>query len=258
MASILEEILRHKRDEVAACKSRSASIADDPGRESVSLRDSLVRDDGRALRAIAEHKRASPSRGIIRDDLSAAEVARGYQAAGAAAISVLTDGKFFQGSLADLVTIRAAVTLPLLRKDFVIDEFQLREARAAGADAVLLIVAALSSGELVDLQGRAGELGLETLVEIHDEDEAGRAVDAGAPVIGVNHRNLSTFEMDMTLLARLKPHVPADVVLVAESGISTHADVVRLAADGARAILVGESLMRRPDPGRALTELLDG
>jgi indole-3-glycerol phosphate synthase len=204
----------------------------------------------------AEVKRASPSAGPIRPGADPVAIAAAYEAAGAAAVSVLTDGPFFDGSLLHLAGVRARVGIPVLRKDFVVDEYQVWEARAHGADAVLLIVAALADPALADLRAAVDGLGMAALVEVHDEDEAGRAVAAGARVIGVNHRDLKTFRMDMDLYARVRPRLPAGAVGVAESGIKTPADVARLAAAGADAILVGETLMRHPSPGDALRELL--
>jgi indole-3-glycerol phosphate synthase len=205
---------------------------------------------------IAEIKRASPSAGTIRGDANPAVIAADYENAGAAALSVLTDKEFFAGALADLTTARVRATIPVLRKDFLIDPLQVVEARTAGADAVLLIVAALDDVQLKELQALAHQLGMAALVEVHDDGEAERALAAGARVIGVNHRDLRTFEMDMSLSARVRQLVPAEHVLVAESGIKTHADVLAMAEAGADAILVGEALMRQPSPGNALRALL--
>jgi indole-3-glycerol phosphate synthase len=207
-------------------------------------------------RVIAEIKRASPSAGDIRKGADAAVIAMDYERHGAAALSVLTDREFFGGALKDLTAARVRSTIPVLRKDFVIDPLQVWEARAAGADAVLLIVAALDDAALRDLAALAARLGVAALVEVHDAGEARRAVDAGAQVIGVNHRDLRSFEMDMTLSARLRPMLPAGTVMVAESGIRTAADVRAMAEAGADAILVGEALMREPSPGAALRALL--
>lgn len=208
------------------------------------------------IACIAEHKRRSPSAGWIRQGADAGDIARRYADAGAAAISVLTDEPFFGGALEDLRRVREAVDLPLLRKDFTVDAYQIVEARAAGADAVLLIVAALRDDELGELLREADRVGLDALVEAHDGNEVRRALAAGARIVGVNHRDLRTFEMDTTLATRLRPDIPADRVLVAESGIRTAADVARLRQAGVDAILVGETLMRAPDPGAALRELL--
>jgi indole-3-glycerol phosphate synthase len=205
---------------------------------------------------IAEFKRASPSAGVIRKNADPPAIASEYEAAGAAAISVLTEEDFFDGALAHLTAVRARVGVPVLREDFVVDPWQLLEARAAGADAVLLIVAALTDAELAALLLRTYDLGMAALVEIHDDAEAERAVAAGARIIGVNHRNLATLEMDMGLFARIRPRLPAGTITVAESGLRTLADVRRMAEAGADAILVGEALMRQPSPGAALAELL--
>jgi indole-3-glycerol phosphate synthase len=210
-----------------------------------------------AITVIAEIKRRSPSAGWIREGADAATIAQSYQGAGAAALSVLTDGPFFGGELEDLTTARAAVRLPVLRKDFIVDRYQVVEARAAGADAILLIVAALSDGELAALLKEASGLGLDALVETHDVTEVDRALALGARLIGINHRDLATFEMDMTLAARLRPRIPSDRIVVAESGIRTAEDVRRMRAAAVDAILVGENLMRAPDPADALGALLD-
>lgn len=209
-----------------------------------------------AVACIAEIKRRSPSAGWIREGADAAEIARAYEAGGAAALSVLTDGPFFGGSLEDLRRVRAAVGVPLLRKDFTVDRYQVIEARAAGADAVLLIVSALRDVELAALLEEAARWGLDALVETHDEIEVDRALALGARVIGVNHRDLRTFKMDMTLAERLRARVPSDRVVVAESGIRTAEDVRRMRSAGVDAVLVGENLMRAADPGDGLRALL--
>jgi len=205
---------------------------------------------------IAEFKRRSPSRGWIREEASVADVVPRYVAAGAAALSVLTDEPFFGGRLSDLQAARPLANVPILRKDFIVDPYQIAEARAAGADAILLIVAALDDATLANLFAAAEHWGVETLVEAHDAKEVERAVALGATVIGINHRDLRTFEMVQDLAIRLRPHVPADRILVAESGIHTRADVMRLQQGGIEAMLVGESLMRAADPAAALGALL--
>ena len=205
---------------------------------------------------IAEMKRASPSRGPIRPGASVTEVVRAYEAAGASAASVLTESRHFGGSLDDLAEARRACRLPLLRKDFVVDEYQLLEARASGADAALLIVAALSERRLAELVAAAGDLGLDPLVEGHDEDEVHRAVAAGAEVIGINNRNLHSLEVDIETSFQLLADVPAGSVVVAESGISSRDEVERLERAGVDAILVGETLMRADDPGSVIHELV--
>jgi indole-3-glycerol phosphate synthase len=205
---------------------------------------------------IAELKKASPSKGLIRAEFCAEELARELEAAGAAALSVLTDEEFFQGSLENLRKASAAVKVPCLRKDFIVDEFQLLEARANSADAVLLIVAALTQSELVELAQGARARGLDVLCEVHDADELQRAVDAGCDLIGVNTRDLRTFKVDAESAFRLAEKLPKNVVKVAESGIRSGEDIARLRAAGYQAFLVGESLMRAERPGEALRALV--
>jgi indole-3-glycerol phosphate synthase len=258
--NILARILDVKAREVTEARAlRPLAALEDAAAKAPpprSLAAALRRPAGAPVRVIAEVKRASPSAGPIRPNADPAEIAAMYQAAGAAALSVLTDESFFDGHLAFLGLARAATSIPVLRKDFLIDPYQVVEARAAGADAVLLIVAALGQDMLVTLLGEARRLGMDALVEVHDADETARAVDAGAAIIGVNHRNLATFVVDTSLTARLRPLVPADAILVGESGIRTAADVRMLGAAGAHAVLVGEHLMRQPHPGHALVELV--
>jgi len=208
------------------------------------------------ITVIAELKKASPSKGLIRAEFRPAELARDLEAAGAAALSVLTDEEFFQGSLANLSEASAAVKIPCLRKDFIVDEFQILEARANAADAVLLIVAALSAEELGRLAAAARARGLEVLCEVHDEEELQRAVDTGCDLIGVNARDLRTFEVNLETALELAEKIPAGVVSVAESGIQSAEDIVRLRAAGYDAFLIGESLMRAERPGEALRGLL--
>lgn len=208
------------------------------------------------IAVIAELKKASPSKGLIRAEFDPAELARELEQAGAACLSVLTDEEFFQGSLENLRKASAAVSIPCLRKDFIVDEFQLLEARANSADAVLLIVAALEQGELVQLGRAARDRGLDVLCEVHDEEELRRAVDAGCDVIGVNTRDLRTFQVSLETAFRLAEKFPAGVLKVAESGIHSAKDVTKLRAAGYDAFLVGESLMRSERPGEALRELM--
>lgn len=253
---ILERILRAKRSEVARLQPRAADlrhqVADaDPVRGFAAA----LRRAGE-VRLIAEIKRRSPSAGEIRPGADPATVAWDYERAGAAALSVLTDAEFFGGDLDALRRARAATSLPALRKDFVVDALQIWEARAAGADAVLLIVRALSQSELRDLMALAGELGLDALVEAHDEAEIDRALDAGARLLGINHRDLDTLRIDPELTVRMAPRIPPEITLVGESGIHTGADVDRLGAAGVDAILVGESLMRQPDIAAAASALV--
>jgi indole-3-glycerol phosphate synthase len=207
---------------------------------------------------IAECKRRSPSRGVLAADYDPVAIARQYEAGGAAAISVLTEPPFFDGAPEHLAAVRQAVQLPLLRKDFIVDEYQLLEARANGADAALLIVAALSQPDLVRLQQRAWELGLAALVEVHDDEELTRAIDSGARIIGVNNRNLRTLAVDVAASRRLGARIPANVVGVSESGLTSRADLEELAGQGYRAFLIGERFMTAADPAKAIAELLGG
>jgi indole-3-glycerol phosphate synthase len=208
------------------------------------------------IRVIAEVKKASPSKGVIRADFAPAALARAYRDAGAHAISVLTDGPFFQGSLDDLVTVREAVNLPVLRKDFHVDPYQLWEARGAGADAVLLIAAALSPPDLADLLDLCRQLTLTALVEVHTRQELETALTSGAELIGINNRDLKSFEVSLETTFALVPFAPAGVVLVSESGISQAEEVARLTSAGVDAILVGEGLLRHVDVGEALHRLV--
>ena len=207
---------------------------------------------------IAECKRRSPSRGILRRDYRPEAVAAAYERNGAAAVSVLTEPTFFDGSLDHLRAVRAAVDIPVLRKDFIVTSYQLLEAAAAGADAVLLIAAALDDADLGALHARATGLGLGVLVEVHDADELDRAARAGATVVGVNNRNLRTLAVDVEASHRLAGRMPAGAIGVAESGLRTSADLARLGAAGYRAFLIGETFMTAPDPGAALRDLLAG
>jgi len=213
-------------------------------------------ETGRPIAVIAELKKASPSKGLIRADFHPAELARELEAAGATALSVLTDEEFFQGSLRNLREASATVSIPCLRKDFIVDEFQLLEARANSADAVLLIVAVLSQAELAALARGARSHGLDVLCEVHDGAELQRALDAGCDLIGVNTRDLRTFKVDLQTAFDLAGKFPADVVRVGESGIGSAEDVEKLRAAGYHALLIGESLMRAERPGAVLRELL--
>ena len=257
---ILDRIVHAKRQEIVERKALSPlSEIQRKVETAAPTRDfasALARDKGQPIRLIGEFKRASPSKGPIRDDLSPAEVALQYEKAGAAAMSVLTDGPFFSGSLEDLQEARAAADLPLLRKDFILDSYQLLEARAAGADAVLLIVAALSDETLTTLHARAASLGLAALVEVHDEKELRRALAAGSGIIGINNRDLRSFRVDLETTFKLRPMIPRGITVVSESGIGSREDVLRLQEAGVDAILVGEFLMRQPDPGEAARRLL--
>jgi indole-3-glycerol phosphate synthase len=208
------------------------------------------------IAVIAELKKASPSRGLIRKDFDPAKLARELETAGAAALSVLTDEEFFQGSLENLCITSAETKLPCLRKDFIVDEFQIIEARASCADAILLIVAALSSHDLGLLKQKAADHELDVLCEVHDEHELGRALDAGCDLIGVNSRDLRTFKVDLMTAFRLAERVPENVLAVAESGIESGADTAQLRSAGYRAFLIGETLMKAEKPGEALKSLL--
>jgi indole-3-glycerol phosphate synthase len=243
--------VRESRESYDALASRADARTVRPG----AFRSALSRT-GR-INIIAECKRRSPSRGVLRPDYNPVTIARSYESAGAAAISVLTEPTFFDGSLEHLSAVRAAVATPLLRKDFLISEYQLLEARAAGADAVLLIVAALTDEELHGLLTAARSLGLDALVEVHDDLELSRAIAAGAEVIGVNNRNLRTLAVDVEASERLISNMPSHVVAVSESGLKTSADLRRLRQCGYSAFLIGERFMTAPDPGALLAELLE-
>jgi len=259
MAAILERIVAATRARVAEAQ-RGADLRELERRAEQhvprGLRRALAAKSRDGIAVIAELKKASPSKGLIRAEFCAAELARELEAAGAAALSVLTDEEFFQGSLGNLREASATVAIPCLRKDFIIDEFQLVEARANCADAVLLIVAALSPESLSSLAAGARRCGLDVLCEVHDGEELQRAVDAGFDLIGVNTRDLRTFKVDLEAAFALAKKFPAGVVKVAESGIHSAEDVARLRAAGYDAFLVGESLMRAASPGEALRELM--
>jgi indole-3-glycerol phosphate synthase len=256
---VLDRILERTRERVAAgsarrplAEVRAAALGAPPARPFAAA----LSRPGR-VNVIAEHKRRSPSRGSIREDLAPADVARRYAEAGAAALSVLTEPESFGGRLEHLVEARSAVSLPALRKDFVVDEWQLWEARAAGADAALLIVAALTGAELARFLAATREAALEALVEVHDRAELDCALEAGASVVGVNNRDLRTLEVRLETSLDLASDIPDGVVAVAESGLRTGSDLRRLRDAGFDAFLVGESLMASPDPGAALRALLE-
>jgi indole-3-glycerol phosphate synthase len=260
MSSILDQIVASKRQELAAAQERT------PLRELEARAQQAAppRDFRAALEAapgiavIAEVKKASPSAGVLKSDFDPAAVAGTYQRSGAACISVLTDGPYFQGSLDDLRAVRAAVTIPVLRKDFLLDRYQLFEARAAGADAVLLIAEILDDAALKGLLRGAGELGMQALVELYEPANLLRVLDAGARLVGVNNRDLRTFQTRLEQTLEQAAAMPADVCLVSESGIRSGDDVRRLRAAGVRAVLVGETLMRADDVARKLAELSSG
>jgi len=255
---ILDDILAHKRDEVAHRRQAvsASALRDQPLYHETRRGFRAALERAQAPAVIAELKRASPSRGVIRANYEPVAHARSYAAAGATCCSVLTDERFFQGSLDHLRAVRAAVALPCLRKDFLVDPYQVDEARAAGADAVLVIAAAGMRPLGEELLAAAETAGLDVLVEVHDERELEWANAVGARLIGINNRDLTTFVTSLATTERLAPLAHAGSLVVAESGIRTPADVARMRAAGARALLVGEALMDRPDPGAALVELL--
>ena len=260
MSDILQRIVAVKREEVTAARQlrseadlREAALGQSPPRGfATALRVKLAAG---APAVIAEIKKASPSKGVIREHFVPAEIAASYAQHGAAALSVLTDAQFFQGHADFLVAARAACALPVLRKDFMIDPYQVLEARAMGADCILLIAACLSDAQMAELEARAIELGMDVLVEVHDGDELDRALRLKTPLLGINNRNLRSFEVTLDTTLALLPRVPADRLLVTESGILGRADVQRLRAAQVHAFLVGEAFMRADDPGVALAAL---
>jgi indole-3-glycerol phosphate synthase len=248
--SFLEDIVAHKRNEIAAAKALAGQ----------RVSDHTPRDFAGALRTpglsfIAEIKRRSPSKGVLKAGIDAARLARSYERGGASAVSCLTDRQYFGAEADDLKCVSSAVAVPVLRKDFVIDEWQIRESLCLGADAILLIVRLLESPQLSDYLTLCREMSLGALVEVHDEVELETAVAAGAGIIGINNRNLASFAVSLTTSLRLRPLIPPGVIAVAESGISTRADVVALEQAGFDAVLVGESLVRASDPEALLAEL---
>lgn len=260
MSDILDRIVAVKREEVASARARRSLAS---WREEAEARPD-VRGFGAALRSkvaagdaavIAEVKKASPSKGVLRGHFVPAEIAASYALHGAAALSVLTDERFFQGSSAYLQQARAACTLPVLRKDFMIDEHQIVEARALGADCILLIAACLADAQMADLEACALALGMDVLVEVHDGAELDRALRLRTPLLGINNRNLKTFEVTLDTTIGLLARVPADRLLITESGILARADVQRMREAGVHGFLVGEAFMRAEDPGAALAAL---
>jgi indole-3-glycerol phosphate synthase len=252
--SALEPILKATRDEVA--RRQAAVPLGELEPRATPLRPFLDALRGPGLSVIAEHKRRSPSAGAIREELSLADVVTAYERGGASALSILTEGPSFGGSLDDLRAAREASALPILRKDFILDRYQVQESLAAGADAILLIVAALRSEELIALHADADAAGLTALVEVHDELELDAALAAGARVIGINNRDLTTLAVDTARAFALAPRIPAGKVIVAESGFRSRDELQRLADAGIDAVLVGEALMRSPDLESACRELI--
>jgi indole-3-glycerol phosphate synthase len=259
--NLLSKIVKQKRTRLKEAKAvvslealQRDALANRGAAEAHAFRDALERD---GINVIAEFKRKSPSKGVIRADADLVSTVRSYEAGGAAAISVLTEEDYFDGSLGDLRAANASVALPLLRKDFIVDEYQVYEAAAAGADAVLLIVAVLDDSELESLRRLTeDELGMDALVEVHHEEEMDRAASCGARIIGVNNRDLRTFEVSLETSVTLAVHAPRGALLVSESGLKSAADLRRLHEHGFRAFLLGESLMRATDPAQALRTLL--
>ena len=253
MPTILDAIVAHKREEVAALKKRGLPepIPVPPPRGFIR---GLTVAKKSAVAIIAEAKKASPSKGLIAPDFDPVAIARHYEAEGASAVSVLTDRRFFQGELDFLTRVRAAVKLPVIRKDFLIDPIQIDEARIAGADAVLLIAAILSPAQLREFREQAKSLGMDALVEVHNEAELATALNSGAELLGVNNRNLHDFTVDINTTFRLKALAPAHIPLVSESGIATSDDIRRLKEAGIAAALIGESLMRAGEGGTLLKE----
>ena len=262
MSDILNRILARKVEEIAERSARlplaelRARVADQPDTRGFAAALESCVEAGRAA-VIAEIKKASPSKGVIRADFDPVAFAQSYQRGGASCLSVLTDVDFFQGADAHLQQVRAACGLPLLRKDFTIDAYQVYEARVIGADCILLIAAALDDETLMDLALLAADLDLDVLVEVHDGDELERALEIPAPLIGINNRNLRSFEVSLETSVNLRRNVPAERLLVSESGIATREDVAHLRTAGIHAFLVGEAFMRATDPGSELQRLFD-
>ena len=254
--TILDTIVAAKRAEIAAARA-SAPLArlQAEARLAPSTRDFVAAVRSKRPAVIAEVKRASPSKGVLRVDFDPASIAQSYERGGAACLSVLTDAQFFQGAAAHLVAARAACTMPVLRKDFLIDPYQVYEARAMGADCILLIAACLAPSQMAELEACAFEQGLAVLVEVHDARELDLALALKTPLLGINNRNLRTFETRLETTLELLPRIPAQRIVVTESGIARREDVQRLRSAGVEAFLVGEAFMRASDPGQALQDL---
>ncbi|MHB8353035.1 MAG: indole-3-glycerol phosphate synthase TrpC [Burkholderiales bacterium] len=263
MSDILQRIVDTKRREVAAARLQvSLQDIEAAARQAPPLRNfvgALRHRIGQELPAvIAEVKKASPSKGVLREDFQPEQIAASYAQHGATCLSVLTDRDYFQGGVEALQAARMACQIPVLRKDFIVDPYQVYETRAMGADALLLIVAALNQSEMVALAHLAQSLGLAVLVESHDAEELTRALALETPLIGINNRNLKTFETRLETTLQLRSQVPADRILITESGIASATDVARMRAHGVHAFLIGETFMRAPDPGLALAQLFAG
>jgi indole-3-glycerol phosphate synthase len=253
--SVLDSIIEGVREDLAARRKPLAQLQEAMD-TAAPVRDPLATLLRNELSVIAEVKRSSPSKGALATIADPASLAEQYESAGASVISVLTEGRRFGGSLADLDAVRSRVNIPILRKDFMVDEYQFFEARAHGADVVLLIVAALSKSQLIDFHQLAEGLGMRSLVEVHTHDELERALDISPRIVGINSRNLKTLDVDARAFAELLPLIPTDMVRVAESGISTRAEVEFAQSNGANAILVGEALVKSSNPELAMRELL--
>ncbi len=258
--TVLDRIVAETREELERRKRELPLVPAVPGEETGAPHERRFRDalSGAEVGVIAEFKRRSPSAGALRENPDLAEIVDAYQRGGAVAVSILTEGPNFEGTLEDLRAARAACELPLLRKDFIVDPYQLHEALAAGADAVLLIVAALSPAELASLHDQARALGLDVLVEVHDREELRGALEIGADIVGINNRDLRDFSVDLERTATLMDDVPPGVLVVSESGIAGVEQLRRLRERGVHAVLVGESLMRAADPAAALKALRSG
>ncbi len=255
-SGILSGIVQHKHREVVELRPFAAVLEREAFERKLPVRPFRTALESAKPAIIAELKKASPSRGLLAESYHPAFLAHAYETGGAACLSVLTDREYFQGSLHDLEAARAAATLPVLRKDFIVDRLQIFEAAAHGADAILLIAAVLDTAELQQFRELAAKLDMASLVEVHDSEELQKAIDSGAEIIGVNNRHLESFEVNLDTSVRLSYLMPSDAVRVSESGIATRADIDRLIEAGFHAFLIGESLMRSPDPVASLRQLL--